>query len=206
MTARNFMPVRHLIIWWASPWIIRKDSPSKYRINATMVALNLIPSYWTAIYILTLSLFYHMISVIDIVRCFPRDHKSFSQWILPNPALASSAFPPRLGLPHVYLHCIISVDAKMSALWNSSKGLVSFHVKTIYNIYLGSKFFHCVLGRWSSLVRIPPWHGGGRWFNSDPAHSFFFFILSLTPQSLESSKLFSLRDMMMMIRMAIFEE
>jgi hypothetical protein len=35
-----------------------------------MVALNLIPSYWTAIYILTLSLFYHMISAIDIVRCF----------------------------------------------------------------------------------------------------------------------------------------
>jgi hypothetical protein len=42
MIARNLKPVRYLIIWRASPWISRKDSLSKCRINAPTVALNFI--------------------------------------------------------------------------------------------------------------------------------------------------------------------
>ena len=45
------------------------------------------------------------------------------------------------------------------------------------NIYLGTKGISNK-GRWSSLVKIPPWHGGGRWFESDPAHLAVLCLIS----------------------------
>ncbi len=39
-----------------------------------------------------------------------------------------------------------------------------FYIKIFENKY------EDIGGRWSSLVKIPPWRGGGRWSESDPAH------------------------------------